>query len=65
MVIDMNEAQVRTLAQVRAVLEGTQSLTFQRAEEGHEVYAWIESVLQRLNYRQLRRGDRGTVLTYS
>jgi hypothetical protein len=28
MVIDMNEAQVRSLEQVRQVLEGTQSLEF-------------------------------------
>lgn len=58
MVIDMNEAQVRTLEQVRQVLEGTQALEFRRAEDDQGCYGWIESVLRRLDYRQLPRpGD--------
>jgi transposase InsO family protein len=64
MVIDMNEAQVRTLEQVRQVLEGTQSLEFRRAEDDEGRYGWIESVLRRLEYRQLKRCDRGVVLAY-
>jgi hypothetical protein len=39
MVIDMNEGQVRSLEQVRQVLEGTQSLEFQRAEDDEGRYA--------------------------
>ena len=64
MVIDMNEAQVRTLEQVRQVLEGTQSLEFRRAEDDQGRYAWIESVLRRFDYRQLPRAHRGPVLSY-
>jgi Integrase core domain len=64
MVIDMNEAQVRTLEQVRQVLQGTQSLEFRRAEDEEGRYGWIESVLRRLEYRQLKRCDRGVVLAY-
>jgi len=64
MVIDMNETQVRTLEQVRQVLQGTESLQFQRPEDDAERYAWIESVLKRLAYRQLPRPDRGAVLRY-
>ena len=61
----MNEAQVRTLEQVRQVLEGTQALEFQRAQDDDEQrYAWIEAVLRRFDYRQLKRGDRGVVLAY-
>lgn len=60
----MNEAQVCTLDQVRQVLEGTQSLEFGRAEDDEGRYAWIESVLRRLGYRQLERSDRGMVLAY-
>ena len=60
----MNEAQVRTLEQVRQVLEGTQSLEFRRAKDDEGRYAWIESVLRRLDYRQLPRADRGLVLAY-
>ena len=64
MVIDMNEAQVCTVDQVRQVLEGTQSLEFRRAEDDEGRYVWIESVLRRLGYCQLKRGERGVVLAY-
>lgn len=64
MVIDMNEAQVCTVEQVRQVLEGTQALEFSAAEDDEGRYRWIEAVLCRLEYRQLRRPDRGAVLAY-
>jgi hypothetical protein len=64
MVIDMNEAQVRTLEQVRQVLAGTQALEFQATADDAGRYAWIESVLLRFEYRGLARGDRGRVLAY-
>ena len=64
MVIDMNETQVRTLEQVRQVLDGTEALQFQRPEDDAGRYAWIESVLMRFGYRQLSRPDRGAVLAY-
>ncbi len=60
----MNEAQVRTLEQVRQVLEGTQSLEFRRTEDDQGRYAWIECVLRRFDYRQLPRAHRGPVLGY-
>lgn len=64
MVIDMNEAQVCTVEQVRQVLEGTQALQFRGAEEDEGRYRWVEAVLRRLDYRQLGRLDRGAVLAY-
>jgi len=64
MVIDMNEAQVRTLEQVRLVVAGTQALEFRRAEDDKGRYAWIEQVLGRFGYRQLGRADRGAVLAH-
>ncbi len=64
MVIDMDEAQVRTLEQVRQVLRGTEALQFRRPEDDAGRYAWIESVLQRFAYRQRSRAERGTVLAY-
>ena len=63
MVIDMNETQVRSLEQVRQVLQGTQALQLSFAQP-EERYAWIAQVLQRLGYRRLGRSDRGTVLAY-
>jgi hypothetical protein len=64
MVIDMNEAQVRTLEQVRQVLAGTQTMEFQAANDDQARYAWIGSVLERFDCRRLARGDRGAVLAY-
>jgi hypothetical protein len=64
MVIDMNEAQVRTVEQVRQVLEGTQALQFRAAQDDEGRYGWVDAVLRRLDYRQLRRADRGPVLAY-
>jgi hypothetical protein len=64
MVIDMNEAQVRTLEQVRQVLAGTQAMEFQAAADDTDRYAWIQSVLERFDYRRLGRVDRGPVLAY-
>ena len=49
MVIDMNEAAVRTLEQVRQVLEGTQELEFRRAEDDEGRYGWIAAVLKRFD----------------
>jgi transposase InsO family protein len=64
MVIDMNEAQVRTLEQVRQVLAGTQAMEFQAAADDAGRYAWIECVLKRFDYARLARADRGCVLAY-
>jgi transposase InsO family protein len=64
MVIDMNEAQVRTVEQVRQVLEGTHELQFRAAEDDAGRYGWIDAVLRRLDYRRLARSDRGPVLAY-
>ena len=64
MVIDMNEAQVRSVEQVRQVLQGTQQLEFRRADNDEGRYSWIDAVLRRFDYRQLPRGDRAPVLAY-
>ena len=64
MVIDMNEAQVRTLEQVRQVLAGTQALQFSACADEQDRYEWIEHVLRRFGYRQLGRAERGSVLAY-
>ena len=60
----MDEAQVRTLEQVRQVLAGTQALQFRAAQDDEGRYGWIEAVLRRLGYRQLGRADKGAVLAY-
>ncbi len=60
----MNETQVRTVEQVRQVLEGTQARQFRAAEDEQGRYVWIDAALRRLGYRQLARTDRGPVLAY-
>ena len=45
----MNEAQVRTLQQLREVLTATQALTLRPAEDDTGRYAWIETVLRRID----------------
>ena len=60
----MNESQVRTLQQVREVLAGTQALYLRPLGDESGRYAWIEAVLKRFDYRQMKRADRGVLLTY-
>ena len=60
----MNEAQVRTLDQVREVLAGTQALEMRPVTDETGRYAWIEQVLKRFDYRCRKRAERGVVLAY-
>jgi len=48
MIIDLNESRIRTLDQVRAVLDGTRTLDFTPAENRYAQYTWIAFVLARL-----------------
>ena len=51
MVIDMNDKQLATLAQLQTVLEGTTALDFAVAAD--ERYEFIARTLQRFGYRRL------------
>ena len=64
MVIDMNESQLKTVAQLRAFLEGTLMVVFQAISNDAQRYGLISAVLQRFVYRQLPRIDKGVVLRY-
>jgi transposase InsO family protein len=64
MVIDMNESQVSSIDQMRAVLAGTQALEFHICDDDAHRYRWIASVLERIAYRQRKRPERGVVLAY-
>lgn len=64
MVIDLNESTVRSLAQIRAILDGTQTLDFTPAASSEERAYWVGRVLRRFRYRQLTRPHRGLVLQY-
>ncbi|WP_342316412.1 transposase family protein [Lysobacter sp. FW306-1B-D06B] len=64
MIISLDESRIRTIEQVRAVLDGTRTLDLAPVAGRHERYGWIASVLARLGYRQLKRSDRGWVRRY-
>jgi len=64
MVIDMNEQQLRTVAQLRAFLGGTQEVVFEPLKEDGERYAFIVEVVERLRYRRRKRPDKGVVMRY-
>nr|WP_159373709.1 hypothetical protein [Cupriavidus taiwanensis] len=51
MIINLDESRIRTLAQVRAVLDGTQVLDFTPATDAQARCDWMAAVLRRLYYR--------------
>ena len=62
MVIDMNDQQLATLAQLRAFLEGTTAVDFAVAAD--QRYDFITRTLQRFGYRRLPRSGKGVVLRF-
>ncbi len=64
MVIDMNESQLKTMAQLRAFLAGTLEVKFQPMHDDVERYGFIAAVLGRFAYRLLGRADKGVLMRY-
>jgi len=64
MVIDMNETQLKTVAQLRAFLAGTLEVKFQPIRNDAERYGFIATVLGRFAYRRLVRADKGVLMRY-
>ena len=62
MVIDMNDAQLHTLDQLRAFLDGTVAVGFSVAAD--ERYDFIARIVHRFGYVRLRRADKGVVLRF-
>jgi len=62
MVIDMNDAKLRTLDQVRAFLLGTVTLEFSVLSE--QRYEFIARTVLRFGYARLCRADKGVVLQF-
>lgn len=63
MMITMDDSQVKTVEQIRLVLESSQDLAFKGANRA-ERYAWIEEVLARLDYFRLGKKGKGLVKSY-
>src|SRR3990170_4633790 len=64
MVIDMNEQQLTTVAQLRAFLNGTQEVRFEPKDEDSQRYAFIAAAVKRLRYGRLSRAEKGVVMRY-
>lgn len=66
MVINMDEAKLRTVAQLQEFLNATQEIKFTGApgQDDQHRYAHISRVLKRLAYSGLGKADRGVVLAY-
>ena len=62
MVIDMNEQQLCTVAQIRAFLDGTREVQFDPIGEDSKRYAFIGAVVRRLRYGGLSRVEKGIVM---
>ncbi len=62
MVIDMNDEQLDTLAELQAFLAGTAAVDFAVAAD--ERYDFIARTVQRFGYRRLKRADKGVVLRF-
>lgn len=63
MMITMDDSQIKTLEQIRSVLESSQELEFKGASRA-ERYGWIEEVLARLDYFHLGKKGKGLVKSY-
>jgi hypothetical protein len=56
--------QLKTVAQLRAFLNGTPDVQFQSIGDDMKRYEFIAAVLKRLCYPRLGRADKGVVLRY-
>jgi transposase InsO family protein len=64
MVIDMNEEKLRTVAQLRAFLNGTLEVRFEPLGEDAQRYAFVAKVVRRLGYGRRKRAEKGVVMRY-
>lgn len=64
MVIDMNEAKLATIEQVREFLAGTADLTFTVPTEEAKRRLFVVTVLRRFGYFRLAKGHRGVLFAY-
>ena len=62
MVIQMNDQQLQTLAQLQAFLDGTTTVAFTLAPS--ERYGFIGRTVRRFTYRRLKRAEKAVVLRF-
>ena len=59
----MNDERLQTIEQIKQFLEGSEALEFGGVSVG-ERYQWIEAVLVRFKYYQLKRAEKGVIQRY-
>jgi len=59
----MNDEQIQTIEQVKQFIVGSEALAF-RGVSVEERYKWIETVLVRFKYYQLKRTEKGVIRRY-
>ena len=62
MVIEMNDEQLRTVADLQGFLDGTVAMDFTVVED--ERYAFIARTVKRFGYGRLNRADKAVVLRF-
>lgn len=63
MLIDMNEAKLKTIEALRSFLSGTNEVAFE-AKDDIERYAHVQSVINRFGYSILGKSEKGVVRAY-
>ncbi len=64
MVIDMNLLKLRTMAQLRQFVQGTQAVQFAPLADADTRYRHVARVIAHFDYARLGRADRSVVLRY-
>lgn len=64
MVIDMNESRLETIEQIREFLQGTADVAFSIPTDESTLRAFVTSVIRRLRYFRLAKGQRGILFAY-
>jgi hypothetical protein len=64
MVIDMNEAKLKTIEQIQDFLMGTADVTFSISSEESTLHTFVATVITRFGYFSRRKGQRSVLLAY-
>lgn len=64
MVINMNEAQLRTIEEIEAFLAGSAAVVFTAAGDDSERYGFLSRTLSRFDYPRRSKQDRGVLRRY-
>lgn len=64
MVIDMNDARLDTIEQIREFLAGTADVTFSLTNDKTVLYGFVSTVLKRHRYFERTKGQRGVLFAY-